>query len=119
MSTHLPVLLEKPEQANFPAVVETETAYLTQARNLINDGYPAHALLDIWNAAVHNLRRRIEAYGVDLFLSSVKDEAGRKKYDKDGETLNERWAGVDEYILIVGATRLGIIDKKAGKALNT
>jgi len=117
MSNNLPVILEKPEQGHFPAVVETEVAYLTQARNLIKDGYPAHALLDIWNAAVHNLRRRIEAYGVELFLSSIKDEAGRKKYDSDGETLNERWSGVDEYILIVGATRLGIINKKAGKAL--
>lgn len=117
MSNNLPVILEKPEHEHFPAVVETEVAYLNQAKNLIKDGYPAHALLDIWNAAIHNLRRRIEVYGVELFLSSIKDEAGRKKYDSDGETLNERWSGVDEYILIVGATRLGIINKKAGKAL--
>lgn len=73
--------------------------------------------MDVWNAAVHNLRRRTEAYGVDLWESVVKDEAGRKKYDKNGETLSERWGGVDELVLISGATRLSLLNKKAGKSL--
>lgn len=117
MTENLPILLESPTLTIFPALVETETAFLSQARRLLDGGFPDHALLDIWNAAVHNLRRRIESYGVDLFLSAVKDEPGRKKYDKDGETLNERWAGVDEIILISGAARLGVLNKKAGKTL--
>jgi hypothetical protein len=71
----------------------------------------------MWNAAVHNLRRRVEAYGTDLWLSVVKDESGRKKFDKDGETVAERWSGVDDLVLITGASRLGLIDKKGGKAL--
>ena len=117
MAESLPVLLETPSHVNFPATVETEIEFLKQARQLLDGGFPDHSLLDIWNAAIHNLRRRIETYGVDLFISSIKDEAGRKKYDKDGETINERWSNVDELVLITGATRLGVLNKKAGKSL--
>ena len=119
MSNNLPVLLQDPSQGNFPATVDTELEFLSQARKLLDAGFPDHSLLDIWNAAVHNLRRRVETYGIDLFISAVKDEAGRKKYDKDGETLNERWSGVDELTLINGATKLGVLNKKAGKSLGS
>jgi len=47
----------------------------------------------------------------------AKDEAGRKKYDKTGETISERWSGVDDLVLVAGATKLGLLNKKAGKAL--
>lgn len=117
MPENLPALLDSPSKENFPATVDTEIEFLFQARKLLDSGFPDHSLLDIWNAAVHNLRRRVEIYGIELFTSSVKDEAGRKKYSKDGETINERWAGVDELILITGATRLGVLNKKAGKSL--
>lgn len=117
MSDNLPVLLSSPSVVNFPAVVNTEIEFLSQARQLLDAGFPDHSLLDIWNAAVHNLRRRIEAYGLDLFISAIKDDSGRKKYDKDGETINERWSGVDDMTLISGATKLGVLNKKAGKSL--
>jgi hypothetical protein len=39
---------------------------LAQARRFFDGGFYDHALLDIWNAAVSNLRRRVEAYGVDI-----------------------------------------------------
>jgi hypothetical protein len=117
MSNNLPVLLSEPTAINFPASVPTEIEFLSQAKRLLDSGFPDHSLLDIWNAAVHNLRRRVEVYGLDLFTSAIKDEAGRKKYDKDGETINERWSGVDEMTLINGATKLGVLNKKAGKSL--
>ncbi len=94
-----------------------ELSLLTEARSLFDSGFHPYALLALWNAAVHNLRRRVEAYGTDLWLSVVKDESGRKKFDKDGETIAERWSGVDDLVLIAGASRLGLIDKKGGKAL--
>jgi hypothetical protein len=117
VSNNLPILLSSPTTANFPASVSTEIEFLSQAKSLLDDGYPDHSLLDLWNAAVHNLRRRVEAYGLALFESAIKDEAGRKKYDKDGETINERWSGVDDMTLINGATKLGVLHKKAGKSL--
>lgn len=117
MTTHLPALLLEPKTSQFPALVQRETDLLQQARKLFDSGFFDHSLLDIWNAAVHSLRRRVEAYGMDLFESVAKDESGRKKYDKDGETLSERWAGVDELVLVSCATKLGLLNKKAGKSL--
>ena len=117
MSDNLPILLSSPTTTNFPASVITEIEFLSQARRLLDAGFPDHSLLDLWNAAVHNLRRRVEAYGLALFESAIKDDAGRKKYDKDGETINERWSGVDDMTLINGATKLGVLHKKAGKSL--
>lgn len=114
--TALPALLAGP--GGLPIAPNAhETALLHQARALFDLNFHDHALLNLWNASVHNLRRRVEAYGADLFLSVVKDESGRKKYDKDGETLADRWSGVDDLVLIAGASRLGLVNKKGGKAL--
>ena len=112
----LPAILDGKAVVSLP-VSSHETALLAQARKLFDGGFYDHALLDIWNAAANNLRRRIEAYGPDLWQSVVKDEAGRKKFEKSGDTLSERWSGVDDLVLIDGATRLGLLNKKAGKAL--
>jgi hypothetical protein len=101
----------------FPALVEREQDYITEARGLFDGGFYSYALLAFWNAAVNNLKRRVEAYGAGLWQSVVKDEPGRKKYDKDGETIAERWSSVDDLVLISGASRLGLLNPKAGKAL--
>jgi len=116
MANNLPALLDSSTALAVP-VSSHEISLLKQARKLFDGGFYDHSLLDIWNAAVNNLRRRVEAYGTDLWESVVKDESGRKKYDKNGETHAERWSGVDDLVLISGATRLGLLNKKAGKAL--
>ena len=116
MTTNLPVILTGPQTLAVPPSPH-ELSLLAEARQLYDGGFHPYALLAMWNAAVHNLRRRVEAYGTDLWLSVVKDENGRKKFDKDGETIAERWSGVDDLVLITGASRLGLIDKKGGKAL--
>lgn len=117
MATALPALLATPNAGSFPAIVQREQELLQQARKLFDAGFYDHSLLDIWNAAVNSLRRRVEAYGIELFESVAKDESGRKKYDKNGETLSERWGGVDDLVLISCATKLGLLNKKAGKSL--
>ena len=117
MNNNLPALLQTITTESFPALVQREQDLLVQARRLYDGGFFDHALLDIWNAAVNNLRRRVEAYGVDIFLSTIKDEPGRKKFTSDGESLADRWSGVDDLVLIAGATRLGLLNKKAGKSL--
>lgn len=113
---NLPAILSASQSLAVPPSGH-ELALLSEARQLFDSGFHSYALLGLWNAAVHNLRRRIEAYGPDLWVSVVKDEAGRKKYDKDGETIADRWSGVDDLVLIAGASRLDLLDKKGGKAL--
>jgi hypothetical protein len=113
---NLPAILSASQSLAVPPSGH-ELALLSEARQLFDSGFHSYALLGLWNAAVHNLRRRIEAYGTDLWISVVKDEAGRRKYDKDGETIADRWSGVDDLVLIAGASRLNLLDKKGGKAL--
>lgn len=113
----VPALLDNAKSKHFPALVKHESSLLAEARKLYDSEMYPYALLAIWNAAVHNLRRRVESYGSDLWISVVKEEAGRKKYDKDGESMSERWSGVDDLVLINGSTKLGLLNKKAGKAL--
>lgn len=96
---------------------EEEKALVEQAARLFHDGYYDHSLLDLWNAAVFHLRRRVEAYGTELFLSVVKDESGRKTFNTEGESIYERWSGVDDAVLISGCSKLGLLNKKAKKAL--
>lgn len=113
----LPAILETPSEKAFPFLVQDEIHLLQEARKLFDLEFYGHALLDIWNTAISNLRRRVEAYGVELFTSVVKDEPGRKRYDPTGDTPNERWNGVDDLTLIAGATSLSLLNKKAGKVL--
>lgn len=104
-------------QEAFPYLDERETSYIEEAKKLFSMNMYSYALVAIWNAAVCNLRRRVEAYGVELWQSVVKADAGKKKYDPNGDTLAERWNDVDDYVLIEGAGRLGLLDAKAVKSL--
>ncbi|NFT91133.1 hypothetical protein FDF86_01715 [Clostridium botulinum] len=117
MVNELVTILDSKFIVEFNTIDKYEESTLMSASKLLQCGFPAHSLMDIWNASVHNLRRRVEAYGIDMLLSSIKDESGRKKYNKDGDTIPERWSGVDDLVLISGVSRLGILNKKASKAL--
>jgi hypothetical protein len=114
--SQLPTLLAGPQSLAI-APSPHETALLVEAHKLFVSGFHPHALLNLWNAAVANLRRRVEAYGTDLWASVVKDEGGRKKYNKTGDTLADRWWEVDDLVLIKGADQLGLINKKGAKTL--
>src|SRR6266852_2955628 len=117
-SSNLPaILVNKGLPAAWP-IDAAEARYLNKAAKLFNDEYYEESLLALWNAAITNLRRRIEAYNTDLFESVVKDVAGRKNMRKDGSTLVERWSGVDDLLVLQGAARLGLISKRAHKILD-
>lgn len=111
------VLIEKTELDNYKALDESELSMIENAAKLMNLDFPDHSLLEIWNAGIHNLRRRVEAYSIDMFLSSISNLSGRKNYKKDGDTIAERWSGVDDEILLKGAEQIGVLNKKAMKAL--
>ena len=111
------VLIAKTELDNYKALDENELLMLEKAAQLMNLNFPEHSLLEIWNAGIHNLRRRIEAYSIDMFLSSISNLPGRKNYKKDGDNIAERWSGVDDENLLKGAEQLGVLNKKAIKAL--
>ena len=111
------IIIEKTELDNYKALDEVELVMLDKAARLINCNFPEHALLEIWNAGIHNIRRRIEAYSIDMFLSSISNLSGRRTYKENGDTIAERWSGVDDENLLKGAEQIGVINKKAAKAL--
>lgn len=98
---------------------DAEASILERASKLHACGFYSHALLDLWTASVHNLRRRVEAFGSEMFLSAVANEGGKKNYKQDGATLEDRWSGVDDLVLVKGVSDLGLLSPKAGKTLET
>lgn len=113
----LPRILDQAFILSFETIDPHEIEVITKASELLELGFPEYSLIGIWNAAVHNIRRRVEGYSIEMFLSSTKEESGRKKYNHDGDSISDRWNGVDDLVLINGATKLGILNKKAGKSL--
>lgn len=111
------IVLGDNELETFVTADATEKIMLSKAGDLIKLQYPEHSLLELWNASIHNLRRRVEMYSIDIFLSTIASMSGRKNLKKDGDTLSERWSGIDDALLIEGAIQIGVLNKKAGKAL--
>jgi hypothetical protein len=95
---------------------EDEKAMLRKASDIFVSGYPDHSLLELWNATVNNLRRRVERMSVDYFLSSSDSQV---KYHKEGIDLCERWKDVKDYELIEGCYKVGIVTKKGFNILRT
>lgn len=115
----LPQIIDQSVEVKekFPYLSDREVEYINDAKQLYNTGMYSYAMIAVWNAAVYNLKRKVEAYGTDLWESVVKSEPGRKKYNKDGEDLSERWGEVDDFVLIQGVAKLGLLDQKAAKSL--
>ena len=117
MSDSVAILFDEAEvQKRFP-VDAKEAAFLSQAAKLLKANFPDHALIDIWNASIHNLRRRVEQYSHELLFTSIKDEPGRKRYIADADTIIGRWENVDDALVVLGCERIGILNPKAQKAL--
>lgn len=112
------VLRSISEIYEFEQIDEYERSRITKAAELLTANFPEHSLLEIWNSAIHNLKRRIEAFSVEMFLSSlVTGGTGKQKYNASADTLAERWSDMDDFCVIQGATRVGVISQKTGKTL--
>ena len=70
---------------------EYEMAMISKANSLMKVGFPEHSLLELWNASIHNLRRRVEMYSIDIFYPLFHHLMAEKHikrmeilYQKDG-----------------------------------
>ena len=85
----LPVLINSEVQIQeiFPLVDEKEANYIREAQGLFAAEFYSYSLLAVWNAAINNLKRKVEAYGIDLWISVVQGEQGRKNMMQQGKQL--------------------------------
>ena len=112
------VLLDNYEIESVKTLDADERIMFAKAEDLL-EKYPEHSLIELWNASIHNLRRRVEAYSIEMFEGAIQNLGGRIKYKPDGDTLSERWNGVDDENLLKGATQIGILSKKSAKVLES
>ena len=110
-------ILNADSLSEYVTADETELVMLEKASKLMMLDYPEHSLLELWNASIHNLRRRVELYSIDIFLSTISSMNGRKTYKREGDSISERWDGIDDAILLDGASQIGVLNKKTKKAL--
>lgn len=88
--------------------------YLCKAKRALDAGLNDAAVNYVWDLLVNDLRLKVEAYGVDLFLS-VEDGL---RYHDSGNTLQERWRDVPDYRLLSGCHSLNLISRTAFRHLS-
>jgi hypothetical protein len=103
------------DQYDLTTIDDDERSMITEAADL-NEKYPNHAIIDLWDASVHNLRKRVEIYSIEMFLSALNLQ--NTEYNKDGTTIPERWRKIKDSSLIEGAYKLRLISEKTYTLLN-
>lgn len=74
------------------------------------------SLFALWTASIVNIQRRIEKFGIDVLLK-IKDE--QDGFDKNAETLTNRWAKVEEQKVLKYTKKLNLISPIAFSLLTT
>lgn len=97
-----------------PTRREVSRTYLEKAKRAIDAGLFDAAVNYVWDLVVSDLRQKVEAYGVDIFLS-VEDGI---KYHESGDTLQDRWRDVADYRLLSGCLKLSLISRTAFRHLS-
>lgn len=86
-----------------------ERQLMVRASDLFEQGQYRQAVTRAWSAVLRNLKRRIEALDVELFLFVTRGVEGRRDYDASGPSLAERWRHVDEDVILEGARALNLL----------
>lgn len=85
---------------------DSEIYSIKETEELISLEKYSYCLFAFWNAVIINLQRRIENFGINIFLDLVKEEV---QYNQNANTLKERWLSINEYKIIEYAKKLNLI----------
>lgn len=111
----IPTILNNPENPLFN-LREDEIYSLKEANELILLEKYSYSLFAIWNSVVLNIQRRMESFGIINFLNILeKDET----FNKEGNTLKDRWLNINEFNLIQYANKINIINHVTQELLTT
>ncbi len=102
---NIPKILDNPDNPLFK-LIEDEIFSLKEAKELIELEKYSYSLFAIWSAVIINIQRRIESFGIENFLSFIeKDDL----FNKEGNTLKDRWLNINEFNLLAYAKKIKII----------
>lgn len=100
---------------SYKELAPSENKQMEKAAKAFAAGLPDAALDYIWNATLHNLQRKVEAYGIDIFVASFDGKNIGLRPNED--SLVDRWERVDAFDVLTGCGRIGLISRKGLKAL--
>lgn len=86
---------------------ESEIYSIKEAEELISINKYSYSLIAFWTAVIINLQRRIESFGINIFLS-IADK--NEPYNLNGNSLKDRWLSINEYKIIAYAEKLNLIN---------
>ncbi len=105
-----PLILVNPSDEVFH-LCETEKFLFKETLELIEIEKYSYSLFAIWNACIINIQRRIEEFGIDIFLKVFEDE--KENFNKDANTLKDRWLNINEYKIVEYSRKVDIISRVA------
>lgn len=104
--SQIPELINNPNNPSF-YLDELEIYNIKEAKELIDIEKLSFSLFAIWNCVTVNLQRRIEFFGIENFLNLLKNKS---LYNKNANTLKQRWLNIDELDLIEYSKELNLIN---------
>lgn len=98
---------------------DSEIYSIKEAQDLILIEKYSYSLFAFWTCVVINLQRRIENFGINIFLNMAKKSGENEPYNINGNTLKDRWLNINEYKIIDYAKKLNIINHVSHDIITT
>ena len=89
---------------------------LKECEELISIEKYSYALFALWSAITINLQRRIEYFGIPIFLNIIEK---KEQFNEDGNTLKDRWLNINEFKIIEYSRKLNLINHVTQNLLAT
>lgn len=105
----LPNILTNPFDPIYK-LKDSEIYSFKECNELLNLEKYSYCLFALWSAVIINLQRRIEFFGIDIFLNIIEE---KEQYNRYGKTLKERWLNINEYKIIEYSKKINLINHVA------
>ncbi len=102
------------DDAIAPIRRQVSRTYLEKTKKALEAGLFDAGVNYTWDLVVNDLRLKVEAYGIDIFLS-VEDGL---TYHATGATLQDRWREIGDHRLLAGCLKLNLISRTAYRHLS-
>ncbi len=95
---------------------DAEKYSLKECDELISLEKYSYSFFAFWNASIINIQRRIEFFGIDVFLNIIEK---KEEFNINGNNLKDRWLNINEYKILFYGKKLNIINHITHDLLST